>query len=113
MAIVGTLILVLALIALAFWLVGRWLGRGEDLTVFDHPVDATAWDRFADPAGPSAEHRAAEDEIRAMGTLVRGRSRREMLQFTRQYMEDIPAGRDFVHRCPGRTVPSPCRSRWW
>jgi acetyl esterase/lipase len=95
MGIPGLLILIPILLALAFWLVGRWLARGEDLSVFDHPVDAAAWDRYADPAGPSPEHRVAEDEIRAMGSQVRGKSRREMLQFTRQYMEEIPDGREF------------------
>lgn len=111
MAILGTLILLLVLLALAIWLTGQWLARGEDLSAFDHPVDASAWDRFADPAGPSAEHRAAEDEIRAVGTRVRGKSRSEMLKFTRQYMEEIPAGREFA--CTFRALEVGGRPAEW
>lgn len=80
---------------LAFWLAGWWLGRGEDLTAWDHPVDASVHERFARFGGPSPGHRQAEGEIRALGARVRGMSQRGRLQFTRQFMEEIPAGRTF------------------
>jgi monoterpene epsilon-lactone hydrolase len=91
MSIVITLILVIVFI----WLIGFWLGRGEDLARFDQPVDPAAFERFGQDSGPSAEHCEAENGIRAMGGQVRAMSRKQMLQFTRDFMEEMPAGREF------------------
>jgi len=88
------LVLLLALILLV-WLLGWWFARGDDLTAYDHPVDPSAAERFGAADGPSAAHRQAEDDIRAKGGAVRGMSRRESLQFMRNFMEEIPAGRRF------------------
>lgn len=96
------LLTVLLIIVLAILLLGWLLGAGEDLTVHDHPVDAGACKSLGDPAGPSPEHRQAEADIRAMGKQVRGMSRREMLQYTRDFMEAMPAGR--VFNCDFRAV---------
>ena len=96
------LLTVLLIIALAILLSGWWLGSGEDLTVHDHPVDAEASESLGDPAGPSAEHRQAEAEIRSMGSQVKGMSRRELLPYTRDFMEAMPAGR--VFNCDFRPV---------
>ena len=86
---------VILFIVLAFWLAGVWFLRREDLSVWDQPVDESALERFGPPDGPSAEHRQAEDDIRAMGAQLRGMSQRERLQYTRKFMEDLPAGRNF------------------
>ena len=92
MSIVITLILLIVFI----WLIGLWLGRGEDLARFDQPVDPAAFERFGQDSGPSAEHCEAENGIRAMGGQVRAMSRKEMLQFTRDFMEEMPAGRELT-----------------
>jgi acetyl esterase/lipase len=102
-------------IVLVFWLLGWWLGKGEDLSVYDHPVDPAAGGTFGDPAGPSVEHRQAENEIRAMGSQVKGMSRKQMLQFSRDFMEEMPADRTFscefrpvdVNGVPGEWVLAP------
>jgi acetyl esterase/lipase len=103
------------LLVIVLWLVGRWLGAGEDLSQYDRAVGSGAGESFHDPAGPSAEHRQAEDDIRAMGGQVKGMSRKEMLQFTRQFMEELPADRNFnctfrpvsVKGVPGEWVLAP------
>lgn len=84
-----------AVLGVVFWLLARWFGRGEDLTVFDHPPEPAASEVFGNPDGPSAEHRQAENEIRSAGGQVRGMSRAQMLQFMRDFMEAVPAGRTF------------------
>ena len=91
-----TLLVSLLVFVFLFWLLGWWFARGDDLTAFDHPVDPSAAERFGDTGGPSAAHRQAEDDIRGMGGAVRGMSRRESLQFMRNFMEEIPAGRSFT-----------------
>ena len=90
-----SIIIGLILLVVFIWLVGLWLGRGEDLSRFDQTVDPQAFESFGRGSDPSAEHRKAEEEIRAMGGQVRGLSRKEMLQFTREFMEHMPAGREF------------------
>jgi acetyl esterase/lipase len=90
------------LLLLLLWSIGWWLGRGEDLSAYDQPADPSAVDSFGGPSGPSAEHRQAEDEIRTVGSQVRGMSRKQMLQYTRDFMEEMPANRDF--KCEFRPV---------
>lgn len=110
-----TYLISLLLLFLLFWLLNWWFTKGEDLTVHDHPVDPAASERFERPDGPSAEHRQAEEEIRAMGGTVRGMSRKELLQFVRDFMEEFPAGRQFecsfrpvdVDGVPGEWVVAP------
>lgn len=77
------------------WLFTGWLRRGEDLAIHDHPVDAAAVESCGGPDGPSPEHRQAEDEVRTSGVKVAGMSRKQMLQFMRDFMEEVPAGRSF------------------
>lgn len=95
-------VLAIGIFLLAFWLVGLWLGRGPDLSVYDRPSAGSAHQRFGNPGGPSSEHRAAEDEIRAMGSQVKGMSRKQMLQYSRDFMEAFPVGREF--HCEFRPV---------
>jgi len=105
----------LLLIILFLWVFGLWLRKGEDLTVFDHPVEAAASEVFSRPGGPSEEHGQAVDELRKMGGQVTGMSRKQMLQFTRNFMEDIPRGKSFncefvpvdVNGVPGEWVLAP------
>jgi monoterpene epsilon-lactone hydrolase len=91
MSILSYILLLIVLI----WIIGWFLGRGEDLSPYDGPVDPAAGESLGAPSGPSPEHRQAEDEIRAMGSAVRGMSRKEMLQYTRDFMEQMPEGREF------------------
>lgn len=95
MSILISILLILAVFAIVFWLLARWFGTGEDLTAYDHPPEPAACEVFGAADGPSPEHRAAEQEVRSAGAKVRGMSRRQMLQFMRDFMEEIPAGRAF------------------
>jgi len=85
----------LLLIVAFLWVLGLWFGKGQDLTSYDHPVDPEGFESFSSPGGPSQEHRQASREIQAMGGQVKGMSRKEMLQFTRDFMEDVPRGKEF------------------
>lgn len=82
---------ILACLVLLTW----WFTHGEDLAVYDHPVDPAACESFGGAQEPSPEHRRAEDELRSVGNKVRGMSRRRMLQYVRDFMEELPAGRAF------------------
>lgn len=91
MSILISVLLIFALL----WLLGWWFAQGEDLSVYDHPVDPAAWDRFGRQGEPSAEHTRAEDQIRENGLKVKGLSRSESLRFVREFMESWPEGRSF------------------
>jgi acetyl esterase/lipase len=82
-------------IVLLLWVLGLWFGRGADLSAYDHPVDAEGFESVSSPGGPSREHRQAVSEIQAMGGQVKGMSRKERLQFTRDFMEQVPSGKEF------------------
>jgi len=89
-------ILITLLLFVAFlWVLGLWFRSTEDLTVYDHPLDPDGFESFPNPGGPSPEHRQAASEIKAMGGQVKGMSRKEMLQFTRDFMENVPKGKEF------------------
>jgi monoterpene epsilon-lactone hydrolase len=85
----------LLLIVLLLWALGLWFGRGEDLSAYDHAVDPRGFESFSSPDGPSPEHQQAASGIKAMGGQVKGKSRKEMLQFTRDFMEEVPKGKAF------------------
>jgi acetyl esterase/lipase len=89
------ILLAFLLIVLFLWVLGLWFGHGEDLSVYDHPVDPQGLETFTSPDGPSREHQQAVAEIRALGGQVRGMSRKKMLRFTRDFMEAVPAGKEF------------------
>lgn len=95
MSILLTISVTLLALFLILWLTGLWFRRGEDLTAYDHPIDNEANELFVKPGGPSPEHRATVAEIEAMGDQVKGLSRKEMLQFVRDFMEDVPRGKEF------------------
>lgn len=95
MSILVTVLVSLLALILLLWILGLWLRRGEDLTAYDHPIDSEANELFMKPGGASAEHRAAVTEIEAMGSQLKGKSRKELLQFTRDFMEDVPQGKVF------------------
>jgi len=95
MTLITLTLAVILLIVLVFWFGGLWLARGEDLTVHDHPVDPDAGGTVDSQAGASPEHGQAEAEIRAAGVKVKGMSRKQMLLFTRQFMEDMSRGKSF------------------
>jgi acetyl esterase/lipase len=90
-----SLVILILLILAALWLLAWWFDRGEDLSAYDHPPDAAACESFGSPTGPSAEHRQAEANIRAMGGQAARMPRGARLQFMRDFMENVPAGREF------------------
>lgn len=90
-----SIVITIILITVFIWFIGWWIGRGEDLTRFDRLPDPAASESFGHDSEPSAEHRQAEAEIRAMAGQVEGKSASERLQFTRQFMEELPSGREF------------------
>lgn len=88
------LMLVLSVLLVA-WMLGLWFGRGEDLRAYDHPVDAGGSEDCSRPDGPSPEHEIAVAKIKDMGGALKGMSRGQILQFTRDFMEEVPAGKSF------------------
>lgn len=88
-------VLGLLFIVFCFWALGLWLRRTEDLTTYDQSLDSHGCESFSDPDGPSMEHRQAASDIQAMGGQVKGLSRKEMLRFTRAFMENMPSGKEF------------------
>lgn len=97
-----SIVISILLLIVFIWLIGWWIGRGEDLARFDQLLDPAASESYGHGSGPSAEHRQAEEEIRAMAGQVEGKSASERLQFTRQFMEELPSGREF--NCEFRPV---------
>jgi acetyl esterase/lipase len=89
-------------VLLLFWLAGWWFSHGEDLSTWDHSLDAPGHERFSRPGGPSPEHGQAENEIRAMGSKVKDLSQKQRLHYAREFMEQVPAGREF--NCEFRPV---------
>lgn len=85
----------LVLLVAALWLAGVWIRRGEDLAVYDRAPDAGAAERFPAPGGPSAEHQSVVREFLDMEKRVKGMSRKQLLLFARQYMEDMPKAKQF------------------
>jgi acetyl esterase/lipase len=90
-----TILITLLLIVFVPWMVIRWLGRSEDLSVYDHPVDPAARESFSNPAGPSSAHQEAVTRIKALGATASGLAGRARLQYSRDFMEGIPQGREF------------------
>ncbi len=89
-----SLLLVLLIIILALWILTLWMGSGEDLTAYDGPVDPAAGKSFS--GQPSKEHAIAVAGIQALGGQVKGLSRQERLQFTRDFMEAVPRDKTFT-----------------
>ena len=83
------------LIIFILWAVGLWLRRGEDLSVFDHPVSPQAGERFSKDGQPSDQHEQEVANIKALASQLDGLSRTERLQFSREFMEAVPQGKTF------------------
>ncbi|MBT8046797.1 MAG: alpha/beta hydrolase [Xanthomonadales bacterium] len=91
-----TLVLLIPVLILLFiWIGSLWLVRGEDLAAYDHPLDPAGAETIASQGGISVEHGHAVTEIAAMGAQVGGMSRKQMLQLTRDFMEEVPSGKTF------------------
>lgn len=86
------LAIVAVLIAVA-WGGGLLMRSGENLTIYDGPVEPSATESFGRSEGPSEGHRGAEAQIAALAPQARGLSGRERLAFIRQFMEEMPAGK--------------------
>lgn len=91
MSILFTLVIAIAV----FWLLGLWFNSGPDLTEYDRPGNPDWFSSYHSATGPSMEHKAADAEIRALGGKLKGLSRQERLQFSRDFMEDVPRGKTF------------------
>lgn len=92
MAIYIVLALVLLVVLLALHV---WLGQGEDLTVYDHPVEAGGGESFANPDGPSTGHRGVVASFEARGEEVPRTSPRGLIRYVRDLMEEFSANREF------------------
>lgn len=86
---------VVLFVIVLIWALGLWFRRSEDLTPFDGRFEASREESFSLPDGPSAEHRRAVADFQAIGPRVEGLSRKERLQFTRDFMEEFPQGKTF------------------
>ncbi|MFC1688134.1 alpha/beta hydrolase [Pseudomonadota bacterium] len=104
-------VLGLLIIVAGLWIAGLWIGRSSDLSVFDQSTDPAGRELFSHPDGPSPEHQAAAQGIMALKGQVKGLSRKEMLQFTRDFMEDMPKGKTFS--CEFRPVEVAGRPAEW
>lgn len=90
------LIYTLVFIVLALWLASAWIRRSENLAKFDQALDPAGVDRFSRPGGPTEEHQSAVNEFLVMRKQVKGFSRKEMLLFARNFMENMPKGKAFT-----------------
>jgi acetyl esterase/lipase len=91
-----SLLLVLLIIILALWVLTLWMNSGEDLSVYDDTLNPATGESFSGPGQPSKEHAIAVAEIQAIGGQVKGLSRQERLQFTRDFMEAVPRDKTFT-----------------
>jgi acetyl esterase/lipase len=92
MTLLASFFLVLVLVLLS---VHAWLGRGEDLSVHDHPVEAGASESFSRAGGPSDGHRGVVARIESFQPEVEGLSTGEMIRWVRRFMDDMPSGKRF------------------
>ena len=92
MTAVFLIVLVLLVAALA---VHAWLGYGEDLTVYDHPVEAGGGETFSNPDGPSSGHRGVVASFEARKGEISTISPRGLIRYVRNLMEEFPANREF------------------
>jgi acetyl esterase/lipase len=90
-----SILVTLLLLLLFFWVLGLWFRRGEDLSVYDHPIDQAGSEYFSKPGGPSGEHQSAVAEIEAIASQLKSKSRKELLLFTREFLEKFPEGKEF------------------
>lgn len=88
----------LVIIGVAVWLAGIWIRRSENLAVFDKAPDAEGHHRYSTPGGPSEEHQSVVNDFLAMRHQVKRMTRKELLLFTRNFMENMPKGKEFVSR---------------
>ena len=89
------ILLILLILLVAFLAYGLWLRRSEDLSVYDRAIDPAHHQRFSSPDGPSEAHRAADAVIAAVGPQAEGLNEKERIAFIRNFMEEMPAGRDY------------------
>ena len=90
-----SIFITILLIFLAFWLLGLWFRSGEDLTVWDHPVDPSACESFSRPGGPSAAHQEAAAAIHVQGKELNRVPFKARLGKMREFMDALSDGREF------------------
>lgn len=83
------LLIILALLAALHF----WLGHGEDLSVYDHPVENGGGESFGNPAGPSTGHQGVVAAIEARRSEIESLSIGGLIRYVRRFMEEIPAGK--------------------
>lgn len=92
-----TVFLAIALILLiALLAVHAWLGQGEDLSVFDRPVEAGGAESFANANGPSTGHQGVVAWFEARGREIPRISPSGLIRYVRELMEAFPANREFA-----------------
>ena len=90
-----TLLLIIILFLVFFWLLGVWFRTGEDLKAWDLPVDPVAAESFSRPGGPSPEHQQVARQIHEDGKALNQLPFRQRLIAMREFMDALPDGRDF------------------
>ncbi len=95
MSILATLLLLVFLLVLLFWLLGVWFRSGEDLTAWDSPLDAAACQAFRPQAGPSPEHQETGRQISEQARELNQSSLKNRLMHMREFMDSLPDGRSF------------------
>jgi acetyl esterase/lipase len=93
-----SIIITIILFFIIFWVLGLWFRSGEDLTVWDHPVDPAACETFTSPGGPSAEHQQAAREIQAKGMELNTVPFKTRLVHMREFMDSLTDNRVFNTR---------------
>lgn len=97
------LICVFVLLA-ALLAVHIWLGNGEDLSVYDHPVEECGFESFSNPAGPSTGHQGVVTSLKAKRPEIDALSSGGMISWVREFMESMARGKEL----DARFVPQEC-----
>lgn len=104
------LILVVVLLA-TLLAVHVWLGHGENLSVYDHPVEKGGCESFSNPDGPSSGHQGVVASLLARQPEIDSLSSGRMIRWVREFMETMARGKEL----DARFVPVECngvRCEW-
>ena len=84
------IILVAVILLLA---VHAWLGWGEDLSVYDHPVEEGGAESRATPGGPSPGHAGVVAALESKRPEIEALSPGALVRWVRRFMDEMPAGK--------------------
>ena len=102
---------VLAILFIALLAVHIWLGAGENLSVYDLPVEQGGGESFSNPAGPSTGHQGVVAALEAKRPEIDSLSSGQMIGWVRKFMESMASGKVLE----AKFVPAECngvRCEW-